>query len=221
MKSLLPAVLSNLLFLAILLGCAGTLSYWPAWIYLATGALMTALTRIVLRQNPALLEERGRPGPDTKPWDKRLLGLGFLLTLAILIVAGLDAGRYHWSPRLTWPWSVVGLLLTLGGMTLFLLAMKENPFFSSVVRIQRERGHAVCDSGPYRVVRHPGSAGMIVGTLGLPLLLMSAWSAIPAVLFIAVMIVRTRLEDAVLENELEGYRDYQRATRYRLVPGLW
>lgn len=221
MKSLLPAVLSNLLFLAILLGCAGTLSYWPAWVYLATSALMSALTRVVLRHNPELLAERGRPGPDAKPWDKRLLGLGLLLTLAMLIVAGLDAGRYRWSPRLTWPFSVAGLFLSLAGMALSLLAMKENRFFSSVVRIQRERGHAVCNSGPYHVVRHPGYAGMIVGTLGLPLLLMSAWSAIPSLLFVALMIVRTHLEDSALENELEGYRDYQHATRYRLVPGVW
>ncbi len=62
---------------------------------------------------------------------------------------------------------------------------------------------------------------MIVGTLGLPLLLMSAWSAIPALLAVALLVVRTRLEDSTLESELDGYRDYQRATHYRLVPGLW
>jgi len=221
MKSLLPAILSNLLFLGILLGCAGTPSYWPAWIYVGTGVLMSALTRVVLRKNPELLAERGRPGPDAKPWDKKLLGLGFLLTLATQIVAGLDAGRHHWNPHLAWPWFAAGLFLTLAGMTLFLLALKENRFFSSVVRIQRDRGHTVCDSGPYRVVRHPGSAGMIIGTLGIPLLLMSAWSAIPTALFVAVMIARTHLEDCALENELEGYRAYQQSTRFRLVPGLW
>jgi protein-S-isoprenylcysteine O-methyltransferase Ste14 len=221
MKSLFPAILTNLFFVALLLGAAGTASYWPAWLYLAIGVLSSVLTRIVLRCNPELLAERGRPGPDAKPWDRKILGLGFLLTLAILVVAGLDAGRYRWHPRLPWPWSVAGLLLSLAGMILFLLALKENRFFSSVVRIQRERGHTVCDSGPYRVVRHPGSAGMIVGTLGLPLLLLSAWSAIPALIFVAAMIVRTRLEDSALEAELDGYRDYQRTTRYRLVPGLW
>jgi len=221
MKSLLPALLSNLFFLGILLGCAGTLSYGPAWVYLATGVTTSVLTRIVLRHNRALLEERGRPGADSKAWDKKLLGLGFLLTVAMLAVAGLDAGRFHWSPRLTWPWAVAGLFLSLSGSTLFLLALKENRFFSAVVRIQTERAHTVCNSGPYRVVRHPGNAAMIVGTLGLPLLLMSAWSAIPAALSVVMLIVRTRLEDSFLAKELGGYRDYQRATRYRLVPGLW
>lgn len=220
-KSLLPAIVSNLVFLAILLGCAGTLRYWPAWLYLATSVLMTVLTRVVLRRHPELLAERLRPGVDAKPWDKKLLGVGFLLTLAMLVVAGLDAGRYRWSPRLDWRWSVAGLTLTLAGMALFVLALRENRFFSSVVRIQRERGHTVCDTGPYRVVRHPGHAGMILGTVGLPLLLRSAWTAIPALLFVVVMIVRTNLEDSALGEELDGYRDYQRATRYRLVPGLW
>jgi protein-S-isoprenylcysteine O-methyltransferase Ste14 len=106
-------------------------------------------------------------------------------------------------------------------MGVFLLALKENRFFSAVVRIQSDRGHTVCNTGPYSVVRHPGHAGMIMGTLGLPLLFMSAWSAIPALLSVALMIARTRLEDSALETELDGYRDYQRATRYRLVPGLW
>lgn len=221
MKSYLPAVLGNLVFLALLLGAAGTARYWPAWVYFASSVLMSALTRVVLRGNPALLEERRHPGPDAKPWDKKLLGAGFLMNVALLIVAGLDAGRLHWSPRLTWHGSVVGLLLMVAGMVLFLLALQENSFFSSVVRIQRDRGHVVCSSGPYRVVRHPGNLGMIIGTLGLPLLLMSAWAAIPSLLFVALMVVRTRLEDAALADELPGYREYQRATRYRLVPKVW
>jgi protein-S-isoprenylcysteine O-methyltransferase Ste14 len=87
--------------------------------------------------------------------------------------------------------------------------------------IQRDRGHTVCDTGPYRVVRHPGDAGMILGTIGLPPLLLSAWTTIPALLFVGIMVLRTRLEDGALENELDGYREYQRVTPHRLVPGVW
>lgn len=221
MKSFLPAILSNLFFLAVLLLSAGSLYYWPAWIYLVIGLLMAALTRRVLHESPELDKERAKPGPGAKSWDKTLLGLGFLATLAMQIVAGLDAGRYHWEPQLGWPWSLAGVLICLSGMGLFLLALKTNRFFSSVVRIQSERGHTVCDSGPYRLVRHPGNAGMILGTLGLPPLFMSAWSAIPASLFIVLMILRTGLEDAALTRELDGYRAYQRTTRYRLLPGIW
>lgn len=221
MKAHLPAILGNVVFLALLFGAAGTVRYWPGWVYFASSVVMSVLTRVVLRGNPELLAERTHPGPDAKPWDKKLLGAGFLLNVTLLVVAGLDAGRLHWSPRLSWHGSVAGLLLTVAGMVLFLLALRENSFFSSVVRIQRERGHVVCSTGPYRLVRHPGNLGMIVGTLGLPLLLMSAWAAIPSLLFVALMVVRTRLEDAALEGELAGYREYQRATRYRLVPKVW
>jgi protein-S-isoprenylcysteine O-methyltransferase Ste14 len=182
---------------------------------------MNLLMRLILRKDPDLMKERTKPGPGAKTWDKKLLGLGLLLTLAMLVVAGLDAGRFRWKPQLTWPWSAAGVFLNLLGMGIFLLALKENRFFSAVVRIQSDRGHSVCNSGPYSVIRHPGNAGMIIGTIGLPLLFMSAWSAIPALISVGLMVVRTHLEDSFLKNELGGYREYQSLTRYRLVPGLW
>jgi len=221
MKSLIPPIVLNLLFLSLLLGCAGRWDYWPAWVYVTTGLVMSGLTRLVLRANSELVEERHHPKPDAKAWDKKLLALGFLLTLAILIVAGFDAGRYHLRPILTRTYFAVGLTLNLVGMGVFLRALKENRFFSSVVRIQSDRCHAVCNTGPYRLVRHPGYVGMIIGTVGIPLLLMSAWSFVPALLFVLVMVVRTHLEDAVLQAELTGYRDYCQLTRYRLIPGVW
>jgi hypothetical protein len=95
---------------------------------------MSVLTRLILRRDPELVKERAKPGPGAKVWDKKILGLGFLLTLAMLVIAGFDARRYHWNPRLTWPWSVAGLLLSIVGMGIFLLALKENRFFSAVVR---------------------------------------------------------------------------------------
>ncbi len=221
MKAFLVGSAVNLVFLGVLLVSAGRLDYGPAWVYAAIGMLTNALMRVVLRKHPDLARERAKPGSGAEAWDKRLLGLGSLLTLAMLVVAGLDSGRFHWSPRVSWTWPAGGALLALAGMGVFLAAMSENRFFSAVVRIQRDRGHTVCTSGPYRIVRHPGNAGMLLGTIGVPLLFMSAWSAIPAVLSVALMVARTGLEDAVLERDLEGYRDYQRATRYRLVPGIW
>lgn len=221
MKTFIPSIVLNSLFLCLLLTCAGRWNYWPAWVYVITSLLMSLLTRLVLRGNPELLNERNKPKPNTKAWDKKLLAVGFLLTLVMLVIAGLDAGRLHLHPILTWPHFVFGLLMNLIGMSFFLRALKENRFFSSVVRIQSERGHTVCSTGPYRLVRHPGYMGMIVGTLGIPLLLMSAWSAIPALLFVVVLIVRTRMEDLVLLEELAGYRDYSHSTRYRLIPGVW
>jgi protein-S-isoprenylcysteine O-methyltransferase Ste14 len=221
MKSFIPSIVSNSLFLSLLLLCAGRWDYWPAWLYLAVGLTMSLLVRLVLRNNPALLAERLRPQAGAKGWDKRLLAAGFLLTIVMLVIAGLDAGRWHLHPILSWPACFAGLALELLGMGIFLRALKENRFFSSVVRIQSDREHSVCTTGPYRLVRHPGYLGMLVGMAGAPLLLMSAWSAIPASLFVVTLIVRTRLEDAVLQRELVGYRAYCETTRYRLVPALW
>ena len=223
MKSVRPfltGLAANVVFLGILLVSAGTLGYWPAWVYAAVSVVMNVLMRLAT-PDADLAKERARPGAGAKSWDKRLLGIGFLLTIAMLVVAGLDAGRFHWGPRLGWGWCVAGVGLSVVGSGVFLLALRENRFFSAVVRVQSDRGHAVCTSGPYRVIRHPGNAGMIIGTIGLPLVLTSAWSAIPALLSIAVLIARTRLEDAALEEELDGYRAYQDTTRYRLVPGVW
>ncbi len=221
MKPLLVSLAGNIVFFGVVLIAAGRLDYWPAWVYGAISVLMNVLMRMVLHRNPALARERAKSGPGAKAWDKKLLSLGGLLTLAILVVAGLDTGRYHWSSQVSWAWSVVGVLLSMAGMGVFLMALRKNAFFSAVVRIQTDRGQTVCDSGPYSVVRHPGNAGMIIGTIALPLIFMSAWSAIPAFLSVLLIIARTRLEDDVLAKELDGYRDYQRATPYRLVPGIW
>ena len=100
-------------------------------------------------------------------------------------------------------------------------AMTTNAFFSTAVRIQSDRGHTVCRSGPYRFVRHPGYVGAILMSLGTPLLLGSAWALIPAAAAMVLMVLRTHLEDDTLRAELPGYEDYAHDVRYRLVPRLW
>ena len=221
MKQLFISMATTIVFLAILLVSAGRLGYWQAWAYAAISTVMNLCMRLILRNAPEVAKERAKPGEGAKGWDKSLLGFGFLLNIVTLLVAGLDAGRFNWLPQLSFGWFIVGTALTTAGMGIFLLAMKENRYFSAVVRIQTDRGHTVCTAGPYRVVRHPGYAGMIIGTIGLPFLFMSAWSGIPALLSSILLIARTSLEDVALEKELVGYRDYQRVTRFRLMPRVW
>ena len=100
-------------------------------------------------------------------------------------------------------------------------ALVENRFFSSTVRIQTDRGHAVCDSGPYRIVRHPGYAGNILPLAGIVLALGSVWTLIPAMVALIIAVIRTTLEDRTLQDELPGYRDYAQRVRYRLIPGIF
>ena len=220
-KQPLISIATPIFFVAVLLVSAGRLSYWQGWLYAAISLLMNFATQLILRNDPDLVKERAKPGAGAKAWDQKLLGLGLLITLTTLVIAGLDSGRYHWSPKLSWIWSIPGLGLNLAGMSIFLLALKENRFFSAVVRIQKDRKQTVCKTGPYKVIRHPGNAGMIIGTMGFPFLFISAWSIIPVLLSIVILVIRTHLEDNMLKEELEGYPDYQQATRFRLIPGIW
>jgi protein-S-isoprenylcysteine O-methyltransferase Ste14 len=99
--------------------------------------------------------------------------------------------------------------------------MTENTYLSEIVRIQKERGHRVCTTGPYKYVRHPMYAGVILIILCLPLALGSFYSLIPGSLIILLFILRTFLEDKTLQDELPGYRDYAGRVRYKLIPGIW
>jgi protein-S-isoprenylcysteine O-methyltransferase Ste14 len=116
---------------------------------------------------------------------------------------------------------ITAFVITALGYSLGTWATLVNRFFSAVVRIQRDRGHTVVSSGPYRLIRHPGYAGAVVTSLATPLLLGSLWALIPAVLAVCTLIIRTALEDRTLQEELEGYHDYTARVRYRLLPGVW
>jgi protein-S-isoprenylcysteine O-methyltransferase Ste14 len=158
---------------------------------------------------------------NAKAWDKVLAPLmAVSVSFPMVIVAGLDH-RYNWSPELP-PWLIViGFILITIGYAFSAWAVVENRFFSSVVRIQTDRGHVVCDTGPYRVVRHPGYAGNILPLFGIVLALGSVWTLIPAAVASIISVIRTVLEDQTLQEELPGYRDYARRVRYRLIPGIY
>jgi len=100
-------------------------------------------------------------------------------------------------------------------------AMAVNRFFSSDARIQRDRGHHLVTAGPYEYIRHPAYAAVLVSAVSGPLALGSYWSALPLLPAGLMILRRTRLEDALLREGLEGYADYAQQVRYRLVPGLW
>lgn len=209
------------LFFLILFISAGRIDYWQGWIYVIIGLAMVALNYTVLRVDNELLIERSKPGEGTKKWDKLLLGLSFLILIIIFITAGLDSGRYHWSPDLHLSLYTLGIILTIVGQLLFLIAQKQNKFFSSTVRIQKERGHTVCETGLYKVVRHPAYLGNTIQTIGFPLLFGSLWSIIPVSLSILLLLIRTSLEDRTLINELNGYCEYTHKTRYKIIPYVW
>lgn len=138
----------------------------------------------------------------------------------MVAVAGLDH-RYNWSPDFPLWLIVVGFVLISLGYAFATWAFVENRFFSSVVRIQTERGHVVCDTGPYRFVRHPGYSGNIVALFGIVLALGTVWTLIPTAVALIIAVIRTALEDRTLQDELPGYRDYAQRVRYRLIPWIF
>ena len=220
-KFILNAFVSSFLFSIVLFVSAGRIAYFQGWIYLLTNVVVTLMNVLTLQSNPDLMSERTKPGEGTKSWDKLILGASFLVFVSTIVLAGLDSGRYRWSPQLHWGIYALGILLMISGQIAFLLARRENMFFSTVVRIQRERGHTVCDSGVYRVIRHPGYLGMMISTMGLPFLLGSLWCVLPTILAVILLCIRTFLEDRTLKDELTGYLEYTRKTRYKLVPWVW
>ena len=217
----LKQALGTLLFFSVIFLCAGRLDYWQGLVYVGIGLIMLVLNYTALRLDDELLKERTKPGEGAKKWDKTILGLSFVATISMYCIAGVDSGRYHWSPQFHWSLYGLGIILTIAGQLLFLIAQKQNRFFSSTVRIQTERGHTVCDTGLYSVVRHPAYMGSLIQALGFPLLFGSLWSIIPTVLSIILLITRTCLEDRTLNRELQGYTEYTHKTRYKLIPCLW
>jgi protein-S-isoprenylcysteine O-methyltransferase Ste14 len=209
------------IFYLILFISAGRIDYWQGWIYVITGFVMFTLSYTVLRVDNELLNERSKPGGGAKKWDKALLGLSFLIMIIMFITAGLDSGRYHWSSDLHWSLYMLGIIFTLAGQLLFIIAQKQNKFFSSTVRIQAERGHTVCETGLYNIVRHPAYSGNIIQTIGFPMLFGSFWCILPASISIIIILIRTYLEDRTLILELNGYSEYTRKTGYKIIPYVW
>jgi protein-S-isoprenylcysteine O-methyltransferase Ste14 len=213
------------LFISIvLLVCGGDFGWWQAWVYSLQIVAAGIGGRIwAERRHPGLLAERQNIEniQSAKAWDKVLAPLMALsLSFPLVIVAGLDH-RHGWSPVFPLWLIVLGFILITLGYAFAAWALVENRFFSTTVRIQTDRGHVVCDSGPYRVVRHPGYAGNIPPLLGIVLALGSVWTLIPAAVALIIAVIRTALEDQTLQDELPGYRDYAQRVRYRLIPGIF
>ena len=204
----------------VLFGGAGTLSWLWAWIYLGLTLLGVTATAVMMRQHREAIAERSR-AKDTKDWDKVVGGLwGLCYFIAVPLDAGLDA-RLGRTSQLAVAGHTAGIVLLAVGLAHTAWSMQENTYFSTVVRVQEERGHTVCTTGPCRFVRHPGYPGAILQTLAVPLVLGSFWALIPGAVAAALMVVRTALEDCTLRAELAGYEEYTAITRYRLVPGIW
>jgi protein-S-isoprenylcysteine O-methyltransferase Ste14 len=197
--------------------------WWEAWAFAITCILGLVVSRMLAaRRHPDLVAERARftNHEDAESWDRLLAPMVGLGSAVIPLVAGLDA-LFDWSPTFNLPVKIAALVIILAGYALGAYALIENRFFSSMVRIQTDRGHRVVSSGPYGWMRHPGYAGALLTYLATPIFLDSLWTYLPALFLTIALVIRTSLEDSTLRERLEGYRDYAGRVRYRLLPGVW
>jgi len=218
----LRLVIATVVFSAVLFLTAGTLAWPAAWCYLAIiTAVMAVYGSIIVRIHPDLIEERHHPPADAKKWDKPFVAIvGVAGPVALIVLSGLDR-RWHWSPPAAAWVQIAGLIMVAAGGALSNYAVAVNKFFSALVRIQHDRGHYVIDTGPYRFVRHPSYVGSMVYMIGMAVALSSRVALLAAIVVSLVLAVRTALEDRTLQAELDGYTEYARRVRFRLVPGLW
>lgn len=215
-KPLLRWSLGTGLVTALVFGLSGRGTDPWLWAYVLVWSGMTLYAMLSIDEDLA----RERFHPPTNGADRMPLAFVRLFALAHIVVGALDAGRWHLTPvapglRTT---ALMIMALTFG---MFFRAMRENRFFSAVVRVQNDRGHRVVDSGPYAVVRHPGYAGMMAG-MPFSGLALGSWMAAGLGVVLSLMVVRRALfEDAFLKQHLDGYSAYAARVRHRLIPGLW
>ncbi len=201
--------------------CAGRLDWLWGWVYFAMWMLAIAgMGVIVERHNPGLIASRAKPPQNAKPWDLKVIRGYKIFTWAVVVVGGLDGGRFGWSEMPLWT-HLIGIVLGIVGFALSTWAMCVNQFAAPLVAIQTDKAHYTVQTGPYQYIRHPINASNLFLWPAAALVLGSIWAFIPAGLAAMMFVIRTSLEDRTLQQELAGYQEYAEKVRYRLVPYLW
>lgn len=217
----LRVLLSILFFLAVfagvIFGAAGRWDLPMIWVYM--GLLIAVFSLSMIGADKDLMQERRKPGPGGQ--DHALRWLAIAVMLAHFAAAGMDLGRFHWSDNIPLWLQVAAMAGITAGFGLSKWATMTNRFFSSVVRIQRDRGHVLVDTGPYAYIRHPGYAAALTWFF-LSGVALGSWVSVGvAMLGVPMFFRRMFLEERVLLAELEGYREYAQRVPWRLIPRVW
>lgn len=209
--------------MAVFFFSAGRITDVRPWIFFSASFLHYFVSTMVqYKLNPELLVQRlKRKREGSKMWDEILMRASNLIVLILIpVIAGLDIGRFLWS-SLDIYFAAVGFILFIVSTVLLNWAMCVNPYFEQTVRIQKDRDHRVITNGPYNIVRHPGYLAGILYTLSIPLIIGSIYTFIPVGIYVILVVVRTSLEDRTLHGELNGYPEYAKTVRYKIIPWLW
>ncbi|MEW6173694.1 MAG: isoprenylcysteine carboxylmethyltransferase family protein [Bacillota bacterium] len=213
-----------LMFPALLLFLSGDWSWVEGWIFGIWFTVLCFTTIIYLyRKDPALLAERYRkPGTgDQKGWDRYVVSGLLIGFIAWIVVMPLDAKRYGWTASFPLWLKALGGIALLLSFFFFYRSYADNTFVSPLVRIQSERKQQVVSTGVYGFVRHPMYLGGILLFIGAPMLLGSIYGLVVGVALLFLLAGRIIGEEKMLADELEGYADYKKKVKYRLIPYIW
>ena len=196
---------------------AGTLDYWQGWLFVGVLFVPMFVAGVVLMfRQPELLRKRLEAKEEEKE-QKWVVALSGVLFIAMFVVAGLNR-RYMWWGLPDWAvYAATGLFLV--GYLLYAEVLRENVWLSRTIEVQEHQ--KVVDTGLYGIVRHPMYAATLLLFLSMPLVLGSLWSFAIMLLYIPVISKRIRNEEKVLEEGLEGYREYKQRVRYKVIPSVW
>ena len=209
-----------LILFALVFICAGTIHFWQGWLFcLVFWSSSIAMGIYFIEYNRPLLERRMRFGPweESRPIEKVVITLIFLMFVALMIVAALDH-RFAWS-QVPGALVVIANILIVATFGFFIVVLDANPFAASTITV--EAGQRVISTGPYAYVRHPMYAGALLLIFAMPIALGSWWALLVPVISTPVLIVRILDEESALGAELAGYKDYLVAVPYRLIPRVW
>lgn len=221
MKLLLNAltkyIMGLLLVGALLFLPAGTLGYTNGWLFIGLlFAPMLFLGIVLLVKSPELLRKR-LDAREKENTQKGVVALSALLFMAGFVVAGLDF-RFGWTDVPLWCVFTASAVLLLS-YGLYAEVMRENAYLSRTIEVQN--GQKVVDTGLYSIVRHPMYAVTVWLFLSIPVVLGSWWALVCFLPYVAVIAVRIVNEEKVLEAGLEGYSEYKKRVKYRIIPFVW
>lgn len=216
-RALLKFIVGFLLVGALIFIPAGSLTFVNGWVFIAALFVpMLILGAVLLVRSPELLEKRLKVG-EKQGTQKGVVVASGVLFLAGFVVAGLDF-RFGWSHVPTWVVTVACAVL-LVSYALYAEVMRENAYLSRTVEVQENQ--KVVDTGLYGIVRHPMYAVTVWLFLSIPVVLGSWWSLLCFVPYIAVIAVRIVNEEKVLAKGLDGYAEYKKRVKYRILPFVW
>ena len=196
---------------------AGTLDYWQGWMFVGVLFVpMFAAGIVLMFRKPELLRKRLEAKEEEKE-QKWVVALSGMIFIAMFVVAGLNR-RYMWWMLPNWAvYAATGLFLV--GYLLYAEVLRENVWLSRTIEVQEHQ--KVVDTGLYGIVRHPMYAATLLLFLSMPLVLGSLWAFAIMLFYIPVISKRIRNEEKVLEEGLEGYREYKQRVRYKVIPYVW